>query len=80
MNNNPQELDKRGSRRKNLAHRAITLRPCAGGNKQAGCDRAPETAPLVSLHNSSEEFTRILASDIARWTEVAKAGNIKMEQ
>jgi tripartite-type tricarboxylate transporter receptor subunit TctC len=34
---------------------------------------------IESVGNSSEEFARILASDIARWTEVAKAGNIKME-
>ena len=27
-----------------------------------------------------QEFSRILASDIARWGEVAKAANIKMEQ
>jgi tripartite-type tricarboxylate transporter receptor subunit TctC len=30
--------------------------------------------------NSSEEFAKVLASDITRWSEVAKAGNIKMEQ
>ncbi len=30
--------------------------------------------------NSSEEFAKVLASDIARWSEVAKAGNIRMEQ
>ncbi|WP_291574787.1 tripartite tricarboxylate transporter substrate binding protein [Bradyrhizobium sp.] len=30
--------------------------------------------------SSSEEFTRILAADIIRWGEVAKAGNIKIEQ
>ena len=35
---------------------------------------------IESVGNSSEEFARILASDVARWTEVAKAGNIKMEQ
>jgi tripartite-type tricarboxylate transporter receptor subunit TctC len=35
---------------------------------------------IESVGNSSEEFAKILASDIARWTEVAKAGNIKMEQ
>jgi tripartite-type tricarboxylate transporter receptor subunit TctC len=34
---------------------------------------------IESVGNSSEDFARILASDIARWTEVAKAGNIKME-
>jgi tripartite-type tricarboxylate transporter receptor subunit TctC len=35
---------------------------------------------IESVGNSSEEFAKILASDIARWTEVARAGNIKMEQ
>jgi hypothetical protein len=35
---------------------------------------------IESIGSSSEEFARILASDIARWTEVAKAGKIKMEQ
>ena len=35
---------------------------------------------IESVGNSSEEFARILESDIARWTEVAKAGNIKLEQ
>jgi tripartite-type tricarboxylate transporter receptor subunit TctC len=30
--------------------------------------------------SSSEEFAKILASDIARWTDVAKTGHIKMEQ
>jgi tripartite-type tricarboxylate transporter receptor subunit TctC len=35
---------------------------------------------IESVGNASDEFARILASDIARWTEVAKAGNIKMEQ
>jgi tripartite-type tricarboxylate transporter receptor subunit TctC len=30
--------------------------------------------------NSSDEFARIVASDIARWTAVAKAANIKIEQ
>jgi tripartite-type tricarboxylate transporter receptor subunit TctC len=35
---------------------------------------------IEPVGNSSEEFARILASDIARWTEVAHAGNIKMEQ
>jgi hypothetical protein len=34
----------------------------------------------VSVGNSSAEFTQILAPDIARWTEVARAGNIRMEQ
>jgi tripartite-type tricarboxylate transporter receptor subunit TctC len=35
---------------------------------------------IESVGNTSEEFSKILASDIARWNEVAKAGNIKMEQ
>ncbi len=35
---------------------------------------------IESVGNSSDEFATILAADIARWTEVAKAGNIKMEQ
>jgi tripartite-type tricarboxylate transporter receptor subunit TctC len=30
--------------------------------------------------NSSEEFTRIMAADIIRWGEVAKAGHIRIEQ
>jgi hypothetical protein len=34
----------------------------------------------VSVGNSSAEFAQILASDIARRTEVARAGNIRMEQ
>jgi tripartite-type tricarboxylate transporter receptor subunit TctC len=33
-----------------------------------------------TVGNSSEEFTRILAADIIRWGEVAKAGNIRIEQ
>jgi tripartite-type tricarboxylate transporter receptor subunit TctC len=35
---------------------------------------------IESVGNSSDEFSRILAQDIARWTEVARTGNIKMEQ
>jgi tripartite-type tricarboxylate transporter receptor subunit TctC len=35
---------------------------------------------IESVGNSSEEFSKILASDIARWAEVARAGNIKIEQ
>ena len=30
--------------------------------------------------NSSEEFSRIIAADLERWREVARAGNIKMAQ
>ena len=35
---------------------------------------------ILPVGNSSAEFAQILASDIARWTAVAKAGNIKIEQ
>jgi tripartite-type tricarboxylate transporter receptor subunit TctC len=35
---------------------------------------------IESVGNSSDEFAKVLAADIARWTDVARAGNIKMEQ
>jgi tripartite-type tricarboxylate transporter receptor subunit TctC len=35
---------------------------------------------IQPVGNSSAEFAQILASDIARWTEVARAGNIRIEQ
>jgi len=35
---------------------------------------------ILPVGNTSAEFAQILASDIARWTEVARAGNIRMEQ
>jgi tripartite-type tricarboxylate transporter receptor subunit TctC len=35
---------------------------------------------IGSIGSSSEEFTKILAADIARWGEVARAANIKIEQ
>jgi tripartite-type tricarboxylate transporter receptor subunit TctC len=35
---------------------------------------------ILAIGNSSEEFTKILTSDIARWGEVAKSANIKIEQ
>jgi hypothetical protein len=35
---------------------------------------------IDTVGNSSEEFSKILQSDIARWGAVAKAGNIKIEQ
>ena len=35
---------------------------------------------IQPVGNSSEEFAKILISDIARWSEVARAGNIKIEQ
>ena len=35
---------------------------------------------IESVGNSSDDFAKILSSDIARWTEVAKAANIKLEQ
>jgi tripartite-type tricarboxylate transporter receptor subunit TctC len=35
---------------------------------------------ILPVGNASEEFGRILAADIKRWAEIAKAGNIKIEQ
>src|SRR3979411_575947 len=35
---------------------------------------------ILPVGNSSDEFARILTADIARWGEVAKAGNIKIAQ
>jgi tripartite-type tricarboxylate transporter receptor subunit TctC len=35
---------------------------------------------ILPVGNSSEEFSRTLAADIARWDDVAKAGNIKIAQ
>jgi len=35
---------------------------------------------IDTIGNSSEEFAKILADDIARWGAVAKAANIKMQQ
>ena len=35
---------------------------------------------IQPVGNSSEEFARILSADIARWTEVARAGHIRIEQ
>jgi tripartite-type tricarboxylate transporter receptor subunit TctC len=35
---------------------------------------------INAIGSSSDEFSRVIASDIARWTEVARAGNIKIEQ
>ena len=35
---------------------------------------------IQPVGNSSKEFALILSSEIARWTAVAKAGNIKIEQ
>jgi len=35
---------------------------------------------ILPVGNSSEEFGWILASDIARWAEVARAGHIRIEQ
>jgi tripartite-type tricarboxylate transporter receptor subunit TctC len=34
---------------------------------------------ILPVGNSSAEFAQILAADIGRWTEVAKAGNIRIE-
>lgn len=35
---------------------------------------------IDAVGNSSDEFSRIIAADIARWSAVVKAGNIKMVQ
>ena len=35
---------------------------------------------IDSVGNSSEEFSRIIATDLERWKAVARAGNIKMAQ
>jgi tripartite-type tricarboxylate transporter receptor subunit TctC len=35
---------------------------------------------IDTIGNSSEEFAKILAADIARWGEVARAANIRIEQ
>src|SRR5439155_22061509 len=35
---------------------------------------------IEAIGNSSDEFARILAADIARWRAVAKPANIKIEQ
>ena len=35
---------------------------------------------IDAVGNSSEEFARIIAADIERWTAVARAGNIKLAQ
>jgi tripartite-type tricarboxylate transporter receptor subunit TctC len=35
---------------------------------------------IESVGNSSEQFSKIIASDLERWAAVARAGNIKIEQ
>jgi tripartite-type tricarboxylate transporter receptor subunit TctC len=35
---------------------------------------------IDTIGNSSEEFSKILADDIARWGEVARAADIKIAQ
>jgi tripartite-type tricarboxylate transporter receptor subunit TctC len=35
---------------------------------------------IESVGSSSDEFSRIIVSDIARWTEIARIGNVKIEQ
>jgi len=34
---------------------------------------------ILPVGNTSAEFAAILAADIARWTDVARAGNIRIE-
>jgi tripartite-type tricarboxylate transporter receptor subunit TctC len=45
-------------------------------------DVAAKLKPLgvLPVGNSSAEFAKILSADIARWTEVARAGDIKIDQ
>jgi tripartite-type tricarboxylate transporter receptor subunit TctC len=45
-------------------------------------DVAARLKPLgvLPVGNSSAEFAKILSADIARWTEVARAGNIRIDQ
>ena len=38
------------------------------------------TLAVEPAGNTSEEFGRAIAADIERWTAVARAGNIKIEQ
>lgn len=35
---------------------------------------------IKAMGNSSDELTKILAADTARWAEAAEAGNIRIEQ
>jgi len=35
---------------------------------------------VETVGSSSQEFSQVLAADIARWGDVAKAANIKVEQ
>ena len=35
---------------------------------------------IEAIGNSSDEFSKILAADLARWAEVARASNIRIEQ
>jgi tripartite-type tricarboxylate transporter receptor subunit TctC len=35
---------------------------------------------IEPVGNSSEEFSKIIASDLERWAAVARAGNIKLQQ
>jgi tripartite-type tricarboxylate transporter receptor subunit TctC len=37
------------------------------------------TLAVEPVGNTSEQFARIIAADIERWTAVAKAANIKLE-
>jgi tripartite-type tricarboxylate transporter receptor subunit TctC len=35
---------------------------------------------IEAIGNSSDEFAKILAADLARWAEVARASNIRIAQ
>ena len=34
---------------------------------------------MEAAHNTPEEFSRFIAADIAKWTKVVKAGNIRID-
>lgn len=55
----------------------LTLPPAAAGQMRAGRLRAPGIDPSGM---PGTELARIVAADIARWTAVAKAANIRADR
>lgn len=47
--------------------------------KQPDVQEVLQRQGLESAHSTPEEFARVIAGDIARWSKVVKAGNIKLE-
>lgn len=39
-----------------------------------------KTLSIEAVGNTSDEFTRVITSDLERWAEVARAGNIRLSQ